>query len=97
MFYGQGDPSKIQQGRTSRKWLKVEIIAVYGTMVVVNTGTSFLQTNTSKLSRPLDTVDLEEPPDSCERTGAPVSWLSCEGQIDVWERFWDNSYFECHT
>ena len=32
-----------------------------------------------KLRRPLDTVDLEEPPDSCERTGAPVLWLSCEG------------------
>ena len=37
-------------------------------------------------------MDLEEPPDSCERTGALVLWLSCEGQTDVWELFSDNSY-----
>ena len=40
----------------------------------------------------MDTVDLEELRDSHERTGAPVLWLSCEGQIDVWELFSDNSY-----
>ena len=33
------------------------------------------------------TLDLEELPDSRERTGAPVLWLSCEGQTDVWELF----------
>ena len=32
-------------------------------------------------------MDLEQPPDSCERTGASVLWLTCEGQIDVWELF----------
>ena len=48
--------------------------------------------NAGKLWRPLDTVDLEEPPGSCERTGAPVLWFSCEGQTDVWELFSDNSY-----
>ena len=37
-------------------------------------------------------MDLEERPGSCERTGAPVLWLSCEGQIDVWKLFSDNSY-----
>ena len=52
-------------------------------MVVINNGTSIFQVNASKLRRALDTVDLEEPPDSCERTGAPVFWLSCEGQTDV--------------
>ena len=31
-------------------------------------------------------------PDSRERAGAPVLWLSCEGQIDVWELFSNNSY-----
>ena len=61
-------------------------------MVVIDTGTSILQVNASKLRRPLDTVDLEEFPDSCERIGAPVLWLSCEGQIDVWELCSDNSY-----
>ena len=35
---------------------------------------------------------MEELPDSRERTGAPVLWLSCEGQIDVWELFCDNSF-----
>ena len=38
------------------------------------------------------TVDLEELPDSRERTGALVLWLSCEGQTDVLELFSDNSY-----
>ena len=28
--YWQEDPSKIQQGRKSRKWLKVEIVAING-------------------------------------------------------------------
>ena len=37
-------------------------------------------------------MDLEEPPDSRERAGAPVLRLSCEGQTDVWELFSDNSY-----
>ena len=37
----------------------------------------------SKIRRRLDTVELEEPPDSRERAGAPVLRLSCEGQTDV--------------
>ena len=37
-------------------------------------------------------MDLEELPDLRERTGAPVLWLSCEGQANVWEMFSDNSY-----
>ena len=86
-FYWQEDSSKIQQGRKSGKWLKVEIIVVKGPMAVISIGASILQVN-----RPLDTVDLEEPPDSRERTGAPVLWLSCASQIDVWELFCDNSY-----
>ena len=48
----------------------VEIIAVKGTMVVINTGASIFQANRSKLRRPLDTVSLEELPGSRERTGA---------------------------
>ena len=75
-----GMPSKIQQGRKSGKWLKVEIIAVKSPMVVINTGAFIFQVNASKLRRPLDTVDLEELPDSRERTGAPVLWFSCEVQ-----------------
>ena len=88
----QEDPSKIQQGRKSGKRLKVEIIAVKGSMVVISTGASIFQVNVSKLRRPVNTVDLEELPDSRERTGAPVLWLSFEGQMDVWELFSDNSY-----
>ena len=52
----------------------------------------FFQVHVSKLRRPLDTPDLEQPPDSRERTGAPALWLSCEGEIDVWVTFSDNSY-----
>ena len=58
---------------------------------MVSSGATILQEHISTLRRPLDTVDLEEIPDSRERTGAPVLWLSCEGQIDVWEMFSDNS------
>ena len=61
-------------------------------MTVVNTGATKCQANISKLRRPLDTVDLEELPDSRERARAPVLWLSCEGQIHVCEMFSDNSY-----
>ena len=55
MFYWQEDPSKIQQGRKSGRWLKVEIVAVKGPMAVVNTSATVVQTSTSKLTRPLDT------------------------------------------
>ena len=92
VFYWQEDPSTIQEGRKSGKWLKVEIIVVKGPMVVIFTGASIFQVNASKLTRPLGTVDLEELPDSRERTGALVLWLSCEGQIDFWELFCDNSF-----
>ena len=92
VFYWQEDPSIIQQGRKSGRWLKVEILAVKGPMVVISTGASIFQVNASKLRKLLETVDLEELPDSRERTGAPVLWLSCEGQIDVWELFSDSSY-----
>ena len=55
MFYWQGDPSKIQQGRKSGKWLKVERLDVKGLMVVIRTGASICQVNASKLGRPLGT------------------------------------------
>ena len=55
-------------------------------------GATIFQANISKLWRTLDTVDLEELPDWRERAGAPVLWLSCEGQIDVWKMFSDNSF-----
>ena len=42
-------------------------------MVVICTGASIFQVNASKLRSPLDTVDLEELPDSCERTGTRVA------------------------
>ena len=83
-----------QNSARTNIWKVVEgdFVAVKGTMVVINTGTSIFQLNARRLRRPLDTMDLEEPPDSCERTGAPVLWLSYAGQIDVWEPFSDNSY-----
>ena len=74
VFYWQ-DLSKIQQGRKSGKWLKVEITTIKGLMAVINSGSAIFQTNKSKLRRPLDIVDLEELPDSRERTGAPSRCL----------------------
>ena len=70
VFHWQEDPSKIQQGRKYGKWLKVEIIAVrelHGQYIYFH-----FQVNASKQRIPLDTVDLEELLDSCERTGALV-------------------------
>ena len=88
MFYWQEDPSTIQQARKSDKWLKVQIIAVKGPMAVIGTSATTFQTNVSKLRRkPFGNVDLENLLDSREWAGAPVLWLSCEGQIDVWELF----------
>ena len=52
-------------------------------MVVISTGASIFQVNASQLRRPSDTVDLEELPDSRERTGTPVLWLL----VDVKEMF----------
>ena len=88
VFYWQEDPSKIQQGRKSCKWLKVELVAIKVPMANIGTGSAISQANRSKLRRPLHTVDLEK---TRERTRAPVLRLSCEGQADVWDMFSDNS------
>ena len=91
VFYWQGDPSKLQQGRESGKWLKVEIIAVKSVVVVTSIDTSIFR----KMSASYEdfwTLDLEDFLDSCGRTRAPVLWHSCDGQTDVWELFSDNSY-----
>ena len=93
MFYWHKDTSKIQQGRKSGKWLKMEIIAVKGSVALISSGATIFSGSVSKLRRPSDTVDLVELPDSRERTRAPVLWLSCESRIDVWEMFSDNSYW----
>ena len=55
VFYWQEDPSNIQQGRKSGRWLTVEIIPVKGTMPVVNAGATIVLGNISKLGRALDT------------------------------------------
>ena len=55
VFYWQEDPRKIQQSRKSGKWLKVEILAVKGPMVVISTGASIFQVSVNKLRRLLDT------------------------------------------
>ena len=55
VFYWQEDRNKIQQGRKSGRWLKVEILAVKGPMVVISTGASIFQVNAGKLRGPLGT------------------------------------------
>ena len=96
VLYWQEDPSKIQQGRKSGRWLKVEILAVKGSMVVISTGASIFQENASKSRRPSHTVHLEELPDSRERTGALVLWLSCEGQNKCLGVILRQFLFECY-
>ena len=43
VFHWQEDPSKIQQGRKSGKWLKVTITAVKDPMMVISTGASIFR------------------------------------------------------
>ena len=90
-FYWQEDPSKIQQGRKSGKWLKVEIIAVKGSMVVINTGASIFHVNASKLRRFLDTLDLEEQLRVSEQEHLCCGYL-VKGRTEFWDLFADNSY-----
>ena len=92
MFYWQEDPSKIQQGRKSGKWWKGGNHCCQRPHGSTSSGASIFQVTASKRIRPLNTVDLEDLLDPRERTGAPVLWLSCEGQTDVWELFTGNSY-----
>ena len=55
VFSWQDDTSKIQQGRKSGKWMKVENSAVKGPMAVISTGVAICQVNVRKLRRPWDT------------------------------------------
>ena len=92
MFYWQEDPSKIQQGRKSGTWLKVEIIAVKGPTGSYQNRCEHCSGRCEQVKKTFGALDLEELPDLRQRTGAPVLWFSCEGQKDVWELFSDNSY-----
>ena len=65
-FIGKKIRAKIQQGRKSGKRSKVEIIATKDPMAVISTGSSIFRAKKSKLRRLLDTVDLQELPDSRE-------------------------------
>ena len=66
-------------------------------MVVISTGAFIVQVYVSRLRRPLDTLDLEELPIRVSVPGPPVLWLSCEGQIDVWEMFFRQFFLERHS
>ena len=59
VFYWQEDPSNIQQGRKSGKWLKLDAVAFKGSMAVIGVGSAIYQANISNPRRLLDTVDLE--------------------------------------
>ena len=52
VFYWQEDSSKVQQGRKSDKWLKVEIIAVKGHMAVSSTGATIFQAKCKQAKEP---------------------------------------------
>ena len=69
-FTGKKIRARSSKEESPGTWLKVEILAVRSSMVVICTGSSIFQVNASKSRRPLDTVDLEEVPDSREQTGA---------------------------
>ena len=67
-FIGKEIRAKSSQDGNLKKRLKVVIIAIKGPSAVVYTGSFISQAIISKLRRSLDTVDLEELPDSRERT-----------------------------
>ena len=92
VFYWQEDPSKYPARKEVWKMVEGWNSCCQGSMVVISIGAFIFQVNASKLRRPSDTVDLEKLPDSRERTRAPVLWLTCEGQTDVWELFSEISY-----
>ena len=92
VFIGKTIRAKASKDGNPANGLNVEIIAIKGPVAIISIGSAIFQTNISKLKRPLGTVDLDDLPDSRERTGAPVQWLSCEGKADFWEMFSDNSY-----
>ena len=65
-FTGKKIRAKSSKDGKSGKWSKVEIIAFNGIMAVISICVTIFQAHVSKLRRHLDTVDLEELPDSRE-------------------------------
>ena len=73
VFFWQEHPSKIQQGRKSGKWLKVEIIAVKGSHGGYQYRCDHFSCKRKKAKKDLlETKELEELLDSRERAEAPV-------------------------
>ena len=60
-------------------------------MVVVNTGTSIFSGKCQQATETVRYSGSGRTSDPHERSGAPVRWLSYEGQADVWQLFSDNS------
>ena len=96
VFYWQYDPSKIQQGRKSGKWLKVgNHSAIKGSMAVVNNKCDHVS---GKHKQAQETVGHCGFGKNFQTRVSEQERLCCgslvNGQIDVWEMFSDNSYFE---
>ena len=90
VFYWQADLNKIKQGRKSGRWLKVEIIAVQGPHGCFQYRCYHISGKHKQAEETVDTGIWKIFRDSRDRARAPVLWLSCEGQLDIWEMFSDN-------
>jgi hypothetical protein len=66
-YYWREYTRRIKQGKKGGRWASVVIVSINGPLGTVNTGTNILHVNNSKLRRPLESVDLDQLPDSRER------------------------------
>ena len=91
--YWPEDPSKIHQGRISGKWLKVEIIAVKGIHGSCQHRCDHVSGKHTQAQEDRWTLWIwKNFRTRVSEQQRLYLWLSCEGQIDIWEVLSDNSY-----
>ena len=96
-FTGKKIRAKSSKDGNLENVLKVEIIAIKGTMAVISTGATDCSGKCKQVKKNFWALWIwKNLLTRVSEQGAPVLWLSCEGQKDVWELFSRQFLFERH-
>ena len=93
LYYWQTDPSKLKHGKAYGKWVRGTVRSQTGAICILDTGTSLIRVNQSKLRRDHDDWhDVLIPPgEEAEEEQASLAesfWLSTtKGKLDFQEMF----------
>ena len=92
VYYWQTDPSKLKHGKAYGKWVRGTVTSQKGAICILDTGTSLIRVNQSKLRKDHDDwhdvpIPLDEEVDEEQASLANSFWLAENGKLDFQELF----------